>query len=345
MATTNSRAGNETPDLSIIAPMFNEEANVERTIGRIKEEMKDFRGQWEFIMVNDGSTDRTRETAERFAQEDPRLRVVGYSENAGRGKALRTGMAAAQGRIIVTTDFDLSYDPSHIRRIYDELAANPEIDVVLGSAYMPGGTTEGVPWFRLFVSKMGNQILRHAMGGKYWTITCVLRGYRDYVLKSIELESDGKEIHLEILSKVTALGYKVKEIPADLRSRKKGKSKFRFRSTSVSHLVFGIFERPMMLFGALGLLFLLAGFIVGAYLLCIYLRGALNPERPLMTVLVVMLLGGVQMLCFGFLALQILSLRKQIYIVQKENRQLQAHLLEQDRRRPPGAGTSDDPRA
>ncbi|NOZ24204.1 MAG: glycosyltransferase family 2 protein [Planctomycetes bacterium] len=328
----------ETTDLTIIAPMFNEEENVQRTVDRIKEELEDFAGQWEFIMVDDGSTDRTRKVAEQSAQGDPRLRVVGYSQNMGRGKALRTGMAAARGRIVVTTDFDLSYHPNHIRKIYDEMNADPQVDVVLGSAYMPGGSTEGVPWFRLFVSKTGNRILRHAMGGRYWTITCVLRGYRDHVLKALELESDGKEIHLEILSKVTALGYHVKEIPAHLQSRKMGKSKFRFRATSFSHIIFGIFERPMVLFGGLGILFLLIGFLVGAYLLHAYSRGTLNPDRPLMTVLVVMLLGGVQMLCFGFLALQILFLRRQIYIVQKENRQLQAQLSNR------AAPTPDRPR-
>lgn len=320
-------------DLSIIAPMFNEEQNVERTVGMIREEMRKFAGRWEFIMVNDGSADRTREVAEGFAREDPRLRVVGYPENMGRGRALRTGMAAARGRIIVTTDFDLSYHPSHVLTLYNELDAHPDVDVVLGSAYMPGGTTEGVPPFRLFVSKLGNRILRYAMNGRYWTITCVLRGYRRRVLESLELESDGKEIHLEILSKVTALGYKVKEVPAHLKARKKGKSKFRFRTTSISHLIFSVFEKPMMLFGVLGVAFLTLGFLVGAFLLWVYLRAKLNPElpplnpeRPLMTVLVVMLLGGVQILCFGFLALQALGLRKQIYVVQKENRQIQQQL-------------------
>jgi len=316
-------------DFSIIAPMYNERENVARTVEAIKREMDDFEGSWEFIMVDDGSTDGSREEAEKFCKEDPRFRVVGYSTNCGRGRALRTGMAAARGDIIATTDFDLSYAPEHLKRMYAELKRDPEVDAVLGSAYMPGGSTSGVPWFRLFVSKAGNRILRFTLGGRFHTITCILRAYRRNVLRSLELESDGKEIHLEILSKLMALGYRVKEIPAHLTARKKGRSKFRFRATTISHLLFSAFERPMILFGFVGMLFLILGFLVGVYLLAAFWHGRINPdqpfnpERPLMTVLVVLLLGGIQVLSFGFLAVQILGLRRQLYIVQKENRLLE----------------------
>ena len=322
----NNPASPQDIALSIVAPMFNEQDNVTRTVDLIKKEMEGLGRPWEFIMVDDGSTDGTRAAAVAQAQADPRIRVVGYTRNAGRGKALRTGIAAARGAIIVTTDFDLSYEPSHITRLFHELDADPELDAVLGSAYMEGGQAIGVPWFRLFVSKLGNRILSFAMGGRFKTITCVLRGYRRGVIQDLELESNGKEFHLEVLSKLTALGYNVKEIPATLRARKKGRSKFRFRATSVSHLMFSLYERPMMLFGLLGVLSIVLGVFVGLYLFVQYLHARLNPERPLMTVLVVLLLGGVQILAFGYLAIQLLALRKQIYILQRENKQIQAGL-------------------
>ena len=322
----NTASSAENIALSIVAPMFNEQDNVTRTVDLIKREMENLGRSWEFIMVDDGSTDGTRAAATAQAQADPRIRVVGYRRNAGRGKALRTGIAAARGAIVVTTDFDLSYEPSHITRLFRELEADPEIDAVLGSAYMEGGQAIGVPRFRLFVSKLGNRILSFAMGGRFKTITCVLRGYRREVIQSLELESDGKEIHLEILSKLVAMGYSIKEIPATLRARKKGRSKFRFRATSLSHLMFSLYERPMMLFGLLGVLAIVLGVFVGLYLFVQYLHARLNPERPLMTVLVVLLLGGVQILAFGYLAIQLLALRKQIYVLQRENKQIQAML-------------------
>jgi len=314
-------------ELSVVAPMFNEQENVRSTVEAIRETLRDFPAAWEFVMVNDGSTDNTLAVAQEVAQTDERVRVVSYGQNAGRGKALRTGIAAARGEFIVTTDFDLSYEPGHILRLYAALKENPDLDAVLGSAYMPGGQAIGVPWFRLLVSKVGNRILARAMGGKFHTITCVLRGYRRRAIDALELQSDGKEIHLEILSKLVALGFKVKEIPATLRSRKKGKSKFRFRKTSGTHLLFSVMERPMMLFGLFGAALLVAGFGLGLFLLAKWRQGLVdplhpfNPERPLMTVLVVLLLVGVQVLMFGFLAIQMVDLRRQLYLVQKQNRE------------------------
>ena len=316
--------------------MFNEEENVSSTVQRIGETMEGFDAEWELVMVNDGSTDGTLAAAQAEAASDQRVRVVSYPVNRGRGCALRTGFAAARGDIVVSTDFDLSYTPDHLLKLYHALRDDEGADVVLGSAYMPGGAVEGVPFNRIFWSKLGNRILSWAFGGQFKTITCVLRGYRRHVLESLELQSDGKEIHLEILSKVVALGYRVQEIPATLRWRKKGASKFKLRKTSASHLLFGVLERPMMMFGLLGLAMMVVGAVVGVYLLHEFVVGLMdpsdpfNPERPLMTVLVVCLLAGIQFLAFGFLAIQIVSLRRELYVVQRAFRQLSARLTQRD---------------
>jgi len=80
-------------------------------------------------------------------------------------------------------------------------------------SYMPGGGVKNVPLLRLWISKLGNKILRYTMPNRIYTSTGIFRAYRRKVLDSLELESDGKEIHLEILSKALALGYRVKENP------------------------------------------------------------------------------------------------------------------------------------
>ena len=313
-------------DLSIVAPMYNEAENVRTSVQAVHDALASFEGEWEFIVVNDGSVDNTKEVVEKAAEEFPRLRLISYETNAGRGRALRLGMDAARGDVIATIDFDLSYSPDQILTLYAALRDNPETDAVLASAYMHGGATEDVPWSRLLPSRLGNRVLSFALGGRYHTITCIFRAYRRKAIHSLELQSDGKEIHLEILSKLIALGHNVKEVPATLRGRKKGKSKFRLRRTSVSHLYFSFCERPMMIFGWLGVFLMLIGMGIGAYLLVEWWRGLadpsdpFNPERPLMTVLMVLLLGGVQVLMFGFLALQILDLRKQLYVIQRQNR-------------------------
>ncbi|MRR13928.1 hypothetical protein EG833_00540 [archaeon] len=170
---------------------------------------------------------------------------------------------------------------------------------------------------RLFISKLGNRILQMAIPEGIHTLTCVVRCYRREVIESLDLESDGKEIHLEILSKVLAMGYNIKEIPAVLTSRKKGSSKFAFSATALSHIIFTIFERPSLLFGLLGMFLALTGFVMGIYVLILFWQEALNPTRPLLTLMVLFVLGGMQILSFGFLASQINYLRKDVLLSRK----------------------------
>jgi hypothetical protein len=191
---------------------------------------------------------------------------------------------------------------------------------------MPGGGVEGVPILRLWISKLGNKILRLALPNRIYTSTGIFRAYRKRVLDSIELESDGKEIHLEILSKAMALGFRVKEVPAILRGRRKGRSKFKLRKTAASHLVFSVFEKPMIIFGFLGLITLGVGFLIGLYIAYLRFSGGLTPGRPLLTFALLLILGGIQILSFGFIAIQIVSLRKEILRIQKENLDLRKEI-------------------
>lgn len=223
------------------------------------------------------------------------------STDCGRGYAIREGFNAAEGEIICTVDADLSYTADHITKMVALLQKYPRLDCVVGSPYCPGGRTEGVPRLRLLISRLGNLVISRAMGGKIKTITGVLRAYRRDCIKSLELFSEGKELHLEILAKLFAAGYSVMEMPAVLRSRRKGRSKFRFRAIASSHLLFSLHEKPMLLFGLVGLALIGGGLIGGGYIVYLWQVAALNPNRPLMTLLVLLILTGIQILMFGFL--------------------------------------------
>ena len=313
-------------DLSIVIPMFNEAENAEHTFARVEESLSSFQGGYEILAVNDGSTDKTLEVLRRIANQNKTIKVVSYPRNTGRGMALRTGFKEAKGEIIVSIDADLSYDPKYILPLVDTLRKEQDIDLVLASPYMPGGGVTGVPFHRLWISKFGNKILRFAMPNRIYTSTGIFRAYRKKVLESLELESDGKEIHLEILSKVLALGFRTKEFPAILSSRKKGKSKFKFKKTATSHLIFSVFEKPMMIFGFLGIFTLGVGLLLGIYIAYLRYAGDLTPGRPLITFAILLILGGIQILSFGFIALQIVSLRKEILRIQKENLELKKEI-------------------
>jgi dolichol-phosphate mannosyltransferase len=313
-------------DLSIVIPMFNEAENVETTLKQVEEAIASFQGDYEIIPVNDGSIDNTLEILKRMESQNEKIRVVSYSKNMGRGMALRKGFQKSRGEIIVSIDADLSYDPRYILDLVNTLRTAPDIDVVLASPYMPGGGAKDVPARRLWISKLGNKILRYALPNRIYTSTGIFRAYRKKVLDSLELESDGKEIHLEVLSKAMALGYRVKEVPAILRGRRKGRSKFKFKKTATSHLVFSIFEKPMVIFGFLGLLTLGIGLLIGLYVAYLRFSGELTPGRPLITFAILLILGGIQILSFGFIAIQIVSLRREILRIQKENLELRKEI-------------------
>jgi len=327
------------PDISVIIPMYNERENASDTIRRVAAAIEQSGRTYEIIPVNDGSSDDTLSILNTIADSNTRVRVVSYGQNGGRGKALRYGLRSARGRYIATIDADLSYDPGYIVEMAGVLDEEHDIDMVLASPYMKGGRTEGVPRDRLFISRLGNRILQLAIPGELHTLTCIVRCYRNEVIKSLDLESDGKEIHLEILSKAMAMGYRVKEIPAVLTSRKKGSSKFAFRATALSHIVFTVFERPSLLFGFLGLILTLIGFGFGIYIIALYSVETLNPNRPLITLMILFILGGMQILSFGFLASQINYLRRDVLLSRKAISRILEHRPEQNES-PPSEGSS-----
>lgn len=319
-ATPESRGR---PRISVIVPMFNEQDNVQSTSKEISKVLDGLGLQWELILVDDGSADRTGELAATMARVDPHIRLCSHAVNMGRGQALRTGFAAARGDFIFTIDSDLSYSADHIPRMYEALRGETRPDVVVASPYMKEGRTEEVPLTRLLPSRLGNKLLSYALGGTVKTVTGIVRGYRRSALRGLDLTSSGKEIHLEIISKSLAMGYRIEEIPAVLRGRSKGRSKLRFRVTALSHLYFTFYERPLIFFGVLGLVLILLGLIGGGAIIVMWRSGTLNPNRPLMTLVVLLILGGVQVLSLGFVGSQIASMRRDIFRIQSQAKNLE----------------------
>jgi dolichol-phosphate mannosyltransferase len=311
--------------ISVIIPMYNEEDNVLRTLVEVNSVMKDY-ADYEILVVDDGSTDATYRLAEEFSSNNPHVRVIKQPMNMGMGSALRAGFQKSNGDIIITIDADLSYSPSHINKLASEIINNETVDIAVGSPYMEGGDVKNVPFFRLFISKIANKFVGFSMPQNLSTVTSVMRAYRREVLDSMELESNGTNINLEILSKAIAIRYNIKEVPAILEGRELGHSKLKFRSKTISHVLFSLYEKPMILFGVIGLVLCLIGIIGGIYLFTEYIRGTLDPTRPLIIFTVLMIIAGIQILIFGFVATQISLLKREIYIIQKENKLMRKKL-------------------
>lgn len=321
------------PEISVVVPLYNEADNLPWTLERIARALRLSGRSWEIVAVDDGSTDATKSRLEAFASENIGVRVISYRSNRGRGFALRQGFTFSRGQFICTTDADLSYGEEYLPAMVAILVENPEIDLVVGSPYMPGGKVTEVPASRLWVSKVANRLLGFALPGELSTVTGILRAYRRQCVQLLDLESDGKEIHLEILSKALAMGFRVYELPVILRGRRKGKSKFKFSSTAVSHLVFSFFERPILLFGIVGLFLGGLALLAGGYVVYLWRTGKLNPNRPLLTLIVILSVSGLQVFLFGFLGTQLVLLRKELYRLKritKERRKTEVIFFNRD---------------
>jgi dolichol-phosphate mannosyltransferase len=307
----------ERVDISVVVPMYNEAANLPGNIERMQAALRLTRAGFEIIPVDDGSTDDTWSRLQAMAGRDNTIRPSGYPDNSGRGRALRVGFNRARGRFILTTDADLSYDEAYLPAMYELLCDPRRPDMVVGSPYMRGGDTRNVPARRLLISRLANMFLSKILPGRIKTVTGILRGYRAEAVRSLDLESNGKEIHLEILSKGVAAGFRTIEFPAVLTGRQRGQSKFRFRATAFSHILFSFFEKPSMLFGLVGSMLILGGLGIGAYIVYLWQKAALNPNRPLMTLMVIVLVAGMQVLLFGFIGSLLVILRREIFRVQR----------------------------
>lgn len=317
--------------VSVVIPMFNEVENAEDTLSAVALALSEAGWDYQLVPVDDGSRDGTGAELARLAAADPRITPVGYAMNRGRGYALRKGFGASRGDFVATLDADLSYSPDTAVRMVRILIDDPEADLVLASPYMPGGDVDGVPFVRLALSRMGNSVLRRALPQPVHTSTGIVRAYRADVLRSLDLESDGKEIHLEILSEAMTLGYRVVEIPATLATRRKGSSKFQAKSTMASHLAFSLLERSAWVFAVGGFALMVVSAIIGAYLLTVFVTGMLNPERPLMTVMMLLFLGGAVGLSFSLISLQLAELRRNVVRLQAEVKRTRATSAASDR--------------
>jgi len=306
--------------LSVITPMYNEEPTIGDCAARLIEALTSFGKSWELILVNDGSSDSTLSIISQLARDDQRIRIVSYEQNRGRGYALRAGFAHCRGRYVVTVESDLTWGEDVVSRLYNQLL-DTNVDIVIASPYAKGGGLENVPFKRAFLSWLGNRILRVTVSSDITMLSGMTRGYKGDFIRSLPLAEDGKEIHLEIVSKGCMLDCNFSEIPATLRwappkrGTQKRKSKFKMAKLIRSHLLFGFNEAPILLFGSIGAVVLLAGVILGLYLSFLhFLKGEIIGDRVVLIMTTIFLVfSGFSIFLFCFLACQIRDLRKEIF--------------------------------
>ncbi len=208
-----------TPRLSIVMPVYNEERSIEQVLRRLRRLPLP---SYEVVVVDDGSTDGTREILRRWdGAEDGRFRVILQERNTGKGGAVRRGVQEARGEYVVIQDADLEYDPQDLALLYREIEQG-RARVVYGSRFLGGGEF-------LLSSKIANRVLSlltSVLYGKRVTDmeTCYKMMPRDLYL-SLQIRANRFDMEPEITAKILRQGIPIREVPIRYRGRNRSEGK------------------------------------------------------------------------------------------------------------------------
>jgi glycosyltransferase involved in cell wall biosynthesis len=203
--------------LSVVIPVFNEEQTVERCIRRVLAAPLPPDMTLEVLVVNDASSDRSGEVVRTLLTEHSALKLLEHSKNSGKGAALRTGFAAAQGDLVLVQDADLEYDPADYRALLEPLL-DGRADVVFGSRFR-----EGTHRVHLYLHYLGNRFLTvvsNLCSGL--NLTDMETGYkvmRRAVVDRLHLKARRFDVEPELTAKVARMGARVYEVAISYSGR------------------------------------------------------------------------------------------------------------------------------
>jgi glycosyltransferase involved in cell wall biosynthesis len=313
----DARAGSDDQEAglvktSLVLPTYNEVENVTPVVEGIVDAFDtDATAEFtpiEVVVVDDGSTDGTRDVLRNLAAEVPDLRVVFLRRNFGQSAALAAGLDHARGEFVVTMDADGQNDPADAPRLLEMLTAEG-YDCVSGWR-----RDRDDPASKTIPSAIQTRLAK-LTGPDINDFGCTLKAYRAGVLDDIDLYGEG---HRYIPAKLYKRGYQIGELEVEHHPRTAGETKYGAArlARGFVDLLFHVFwnrysTRPLHLLGGLGFLFTAVGGLIGTHAVAIkYLFGvSLSPEHlPRLILTIAFVLFGVQLLMFGFLAEMIAKL-------------------------------------
>jgi glycosyltransferase involved in cell wall biosynthesis len=292
--------------ISVVIPLLDENSSLDQLHAEIVGVVKQLNLDAEIIFVDDGSTDGSWETIVALTRADRRVRGLRLRTNFGKAAALSAGFKAARGELVMTMDADLQDDPAEIPRFLDAIQTG--LDVVSGWK-----KKRNDPWHRVWPSRVFNRLVAMLTGVKLHDHNCGMKCYRSEVLREVRLYG---ELHRFIPVLAAARGFRVGEVAVHHRPRRFGRSKYgvgRFVKGFLDLLTVtfltGYGHRPQHLLGSVGLLSFGFGSLGLLYLLATWVVRLYHPEyfeplhqRPLLVYSVAALLLGAQLLSIGLLA-------------------------------------------
>lgn len=285
-------------DISVVIPLYNEEQNIEPLYRELIQPLRKMGRSYEIIFVNDGSDDGSTAILEELAQIDPQVAVIHLRRNFGKATALSAGFNEALGSIVITMDADLQDNPVEIPRFVAGIESG--FDLVSGWKFKRLD-----PISKTLPSKLFNKVVGAAVGLRLHDFNCGFKAYSRNLVDNIQIYG---ELHRFIPALAHSEGFRVSEIKVDHRPRKHGKSKYgmeRF-TRGLLDLLTVVFitrytKKPLHLFGSIGLLAILTGVIVNAYLAVLWFMGQAIGHRPLLSLGVLLMVLGVQFVSTGLL--------------------------------------------
>ncbi len=292
-------------NLSIVIPLLNEQESLPELHHWIVKVMNTHNFSYEILFVDDGSTDASWQTITNLSDENPNVKGIRFLRNYGKSQALHAGFAKAQGEVIITMDADLQDSPDEIPELY-RLITEDNYDLISGwkKKRYDSVVAKNIP------SKLFNWAARKTSGVYLNDFNCGLKAYKNIVIKNIEVSGEMHR-YIPVLAKNAGFSNIGEKIVIH-QARKYGNSKF-----GMSRFINGFLDlitiwfistfgkRPMHLFGLLGSIMFVIGFLFAFYLgidkLFINTTGRLITERPQFYLSLTAMLIGTQLFLAGFL--------------------------------------------
>lgn len=283
--------------LSVVIPIYNEFESIDPLIQAVENAVGDY--EYEMVLVDDGSTDGSVDKIK--ALNHPRIHLVEFARNYGQTSAMAAGIQYARGEFIATMDADLQNDPTDIPAMLQKLH-DEQLDVVVG---WRKNRKDGMI-LRKIPSKIANILIRKVTNVHVHDLGCTLKIFRSSIAKKLDLYG---ELHRFIPILSSMYGAKIGEMAVKHHPRRFGTSKYGISRTLrvASDLLLMFFflkyrQRPMHLFGMIGIGMFMVGGLIQAYLLMLKLFGEDIGGRPLFYVGILLIIMAVQFITAGFLS-------------------------------------------
>ena len=292
-------------NISVVIPLLNEDESLNELYDWIAKVMQSNRYSYEILFIDDGSTDNSWDVITRLSEKDENVKGIRFLRNYGKSQALNAGFKEVKGDVVITMDADLQDSPDEIPELYN-LVANDGFDLISGwkKKRYDSKIRKNIP------SKLFNAAARKTSGLKLHDFNCGLKAYKKAVVKNVDVRG---EMHRYIPVLAKNAGFtKIEEKVVTHQARKYGVTKFgidRFINGFLDLITiwflskFG--KRPMHLFGLLGTIMFLFGFLFAFYLgvdkLFLNPKGILITQKPLFYIALSTMIIGTQFFLAGFL--------------------------------------------